>query len=322
MKRRILITGAGGMVGSHMCERALELGFEVLGTYFHPTTNIEEIDKRVTLMELDLRDTEKVMKTIGDFRPDIIEHMGAQSFPTESWKDPFYTLDTNVRGTAAILEKVRLLKQKDGYDPAIVIASSSAIYGEGLELAGKEQVSEDTPMLPLHPYGVSKVGQDLLGFQYNRNYGLRTIRARLFNTTGPKQKQSVSADFTRRAVLLEKDGWKSHKLRVGNLKTRRAIIDVHDTVEALLLLADKGTYGEAYNISADNIYPMSYVIETIEKIMGVKFELETDMSLFRPADEKLYAGDSSKLKRDTGWAPKVSFEQTISSMIEYWRKTL
>ncbi|MCQ2741755.1 MAG: GDP-mannose 4,6-dehydratase [Bacilli bacterium] len=315
------VTGAGGMVGSHLVELLKKKGYEVIGSYYTPTTDISEIDPSINLVELDLRQHDKVMELIENNLPERIFHLAAQSFPVVSWKDPYYTMDVNVNGTVGLFEAIKAAKAKHPeYDPMVVVISSSAIYGEALLSYDPEHLpTEDCAMLPLHPYGVSKVAEDLLCFQYNRNFGIRTARVRLFNCTGPRKIGDITADFTKRAVLLEKEG--SNKLVVGNLTALRAILDVRDLCEGLVILSEKAVPGEPYNICSSHIFRMSYVVECIEKVMGVKYELVTDPKLLRPADERLYAGNCDKIKA-LGWVEKYTYEQTVADMIAYWRKKL
>lgn len=321
---RILVTGAGGMVGSHMVELLHNRGEEVLGTYYKPTTDISELPPEINLVECDVRYPQSVEKIIMDFQPDQIFHLAAQSYPTVSWNRPYETIETNINGTIAVYEavkKVRALRNSE-YDPMVVVACSSAEYGETLnKLEGNEvYVKESAELLPLHPYGVSKVGQDLISFQYFMNDHIRCIRARIFNSTGTRKVNDVTSDFTRRAVLAERSG--VYELKVGNLDTRRAIMDQRDLVSALLLLADRGRAGEVYNISSEHIYKMSDIVKMIEAQIGHKFEIKVDPALLRPTDEKIIVGDVTKLKRDTGWMQKIKMEQTVSDMLEYWRRTL
>lgn len=320
---KVLVTGAGGMVGSHMVEILHNEGVEVVGTYYKPTTNIAELDSDIRMVECDVRYSPSVDKVITEFMPDEIYHLAAQSYPTVSWERPFETVDTNVNGTVAVFEAVKKLRAANsGYDPVVVVACSSAEYGATLDKLEEPKVKETAELLPLHPYGVSKVGQDLLAHQYFMNDGIKSIRARIFNTTGTRKVNDVTSDFTRRAIEQEKKGVSNPVLRVGNIETKRAIMDFKDLIGALRLLAQKGTYGDVYNISSEKAYPIKEIIETIEKQMGVKFELFVDEKLLRPTDEKIIIGDVSKLQRDTGWKQRIPLEQTISEMLDYWRKVL
>lgn len=256
-----------------------------------------------------------------EYQPEQIYHLAAQSYPTISWDRPYETIETNVNGTIAVYEaikKVKELKNID-YNPMVVVACSSAEYGETLnQLEGsKIYVKETAELQPLHPYGVSKVGQDLISFQYFMNDHIRCIRARIFNSTGTRKVNDVTSDFTRRAIEAERT--KIYELRVGNLDTRRAIMDQRDLVNALMLLAEKGTAGEVYNVSSENIYQMSDIVRMIEKQLGIKFKINVDSALLRPTDEKIIVGDVTKLKKDTGWKQNIPMEQTIADMLEYWK---
>lgn len=317
----ILVTGAGGMVGSHMVERLHICGEQVIGTYYKPTTDITELSPDIKMIECDVRYPQSIEKIIAKYRPNQIYHLAAQSYPTVSWNCPYETIDINVNGTIGIFEaikKVRIM-QEASYDPIVVVACSSAEYGETLnQLEGTEVYVKETARLqPLHPYGVSKVGQDLLSFQYFMNDHIRCIRARIFNSTGTRKVNDVTSDFTHRAVLAERSG--VYELRVGNLNTRRAIMDQRDLVSALILLADKGTAGEVYNISSERVYQMKDIVSMIEKEIGHELKIIVDSELLRPTDEKIIVGDVTKLKKDTGWKQNIPIEQTIADMLDYWR---
>ena len=319
-----LVTGAGGMVGSHMVELLHSQSKNVIGTYYKPTTDITELPPEIKMIECDIRYPENIKRIIFEYMPEQIYHLAAQSYPTVSWDKPFETIDTNVNGTAAVFEAVKEVRARvlPDYDPMVIVACSSAEYGETLNrLEGEEiYVREDAPLLPLHPYGVSKVGQDLLSFQYYMNDHIRCIRARIFNSTGTRKVQDVTSDFTRRAVLAERSG--NHMLKVGNLESYRAIMDQRDLIAALILLAEKGKAGEVYNISSEHVYQMKDIVAMIEKQLGFRFEIKVDPALLRPTDERVIVGDITKLKRDTGWSQKIPMKQTIQDMLEYWRKVL
>lgn len=321
---KVLVTGAGGMVGSHLVEMLHEQGDMVIGTYYKPTTDIREIPQDIRMIECDVRYPSSVEKIIMDFMPDKIFHLAAQSYPTVSWDRPYETIDTNINGTIAVFEAVKKVRKAadKNYDPMVVVACSSAEYGETLnKLSGdKVYVKETEPLLPLHPYGVSKVGQDLISFQYFMNDHIRCIRARIFNSTGTRKTNDVTSDFTYRAVQALKTG--NYEIRVGNLNTKRAIMDQRDLNMALMLLSDKGVAGEVYNISSEHVYEMKEIFSIIEKKIGVALTPVVDQSLLRPTDEKIIVGDITKLKRDTGWKQSITIEQTITDMLEYWKNKL
>ncbi len=314
--RQTLITGAAGMVGSHLLERldAAAPG-AALGTYFRPTVRMEDLAGRFLLAELDVCDRWAVEYMIARERPSTIYHLAAQSLPTVSWTDPWETLRTNVEGTINVFEAVRAARANGapGYDPMVVVACSSAQYGASLT-AENVPIAEDVPPLPLHPYGVSKVAQDLLAFQYWRNERIRCIRARIFNTTGPRKRADVVSDFAARVARIARHGG---ALRVGNLQTRRAILDVRDLVSALILLAERGEPGEAYNICADRAWRIGELIPLFEQLAGMRLTVESDPALFRPSDEPVILGRNTKLKERTGWQPTVELVDTLRAVLAY-----
>ncbi|TMQ70536.1 MAG: NAD-dependent epimerase/dehydratase family protein [Candidatus Eisenbacteria bacterium] len=184
----VLVTGSAGMMGAQLLEYfAARLPREALiGSYFEPTIPIEDIMPFCTPVVLDVTNGPAVLALIGRHRPTHIFHLAAQSLLTTSWEKPNETISINMSGTVNVFESVRSVKRQDaGYDPVVVVACSSAEYGASLTPQNLP-VREDAPLLPLHPYGISKVGQDLLAFQYFRNFQLRCIRARIFATTGPR----------------------------------------------------------------------------------------------------------------------------------------
>lgn len=317
----VLVTGAGGMVGSHMVELLYNRGDNVIGIWHKNKKNVEQITLPIRFVQCDLRYGYGIDEIIMDNLPEQIYHLAAQSYPTVSWVSPAETIDVNINGTVAIYEAIKKArKYKDpNYDPMVIVACSSAEYGETLnELEGdRVYVKETAELKPLHPYGVSKVGQDLISFQYFMNDHIRCIRARIFNSTGTRKVNDVTSDFTKRAVEAERSGL--YELRVGNLDTRRAIMDQRDLVNALMLLAEKGKAGDVYNISSEHIYQMRDIVMMIEKQIGHELKINVDPALIRPTDEKIIVGDVTKLKRDTGWKQIIPMEQTIADMLNYWR---
>ncbi len=317
----ILITGGCGMVGSHLVDYFYERGHWVTATAFsHPTIDLDDVIDKANYIECDVRNKTLIEIIIRDLKPTTIYHLAAQSYPTVSWEHPNETIDINVNGTINIFEAIKIVKKEDSsYDPMVVIACSSAEYGAALT-PENVPIKEEAPLLPLHPYGVSKVGQDLLGFQYFQNDGIRNIRARIFNTTGPRKSNDVVSDFTKRAILCEQG--KEKELRVGNLTTQRAITDVRDLILALVALAEKGTPGDVYNICGDSIYKISDIITMIEAAMHTKLNVVQDPALMRPSDEPIIYGDAQKLKNTTGWEQEYPLQKTIVDMLEYWRSKL
>lgn len=310
---RALITGMTGFIGSHLAEFLLKKGLEVTGTVWDKSElkNVETIKDKVKILECDVRDGARVREIINEIAPERIYHLAAQSYPTVSWDEPERTLDTNIIGTTHVFEAVR----KSDFDPVVFVACSSAEYGFVSE--NEVPVQESHVLLPLHPYGVSKVGQDLLAYQYFQNFGIKTVRARIFNTTGPRKTNDVCSDFTSRIVKIEKGLEK--ELYVGNLEPKRDITDVEDVVNALWLLCEKGKMGEVYNVCSSRAYRIKDILNISISLAKDKIQVEIDPNKLRPTDEPIIMGDNTRIKETCGWIPKMKMEETLSRMLDYWR---
>lgn len=313
---RVLITGVTGFAGSHLADLCLgKSDVELFGIirWRSRTENIEHIWDRLELLECDLRDASSTRDTIERIRPDWIFHLAAQSFVPTSWNAPSESLITNVIGQLNIFEAVR----KSGLEARIQIACSSEEYG--MVHADEVPISEDNPLRPLSPYGVSKVGQDMLGYQYFMSYGMEIVRTRGFNHTGPRRGPVfVCSDFAKQLVDIER-GAREPVMEVGNLDARRDFTDVRDMVRGYWLALEKGKPGEAYNICTGRSYSIREILDMLIEITGMDVEVRTDKGRLRPSDVPLLEGDNSKFREDTGWEPEFTIRQTLSDLIDFWR---
>jgi GDP-4-dehydro-6-deoxy-D-mannose reductase len=308
----VMITGAEGFIGGVLAKHCANAGCSLLGI------GIGELGadwSGAPFEHCDVRDPTRLTQLLSTFRPQRIFHLAAQSFPTVSLIQPRETFDNNAGGTINLFECLRSLDMK----PVVVVACSSAEYGP--VAAADLPVRETHPLRPLHPYGVSKVAQDLLAAQYFTNYGMPAIRIRIFNTTGPGKEGDVCADLTRRAVEIE-TGIRPPSLPVGNLTTCRAIVDARDLVRGLWLSAEHCVAGDVYNLGGDKVYSVQQIIDAIRAEMRVGFQIQQDPVLMRVSDEPVIAGDSSKIRSCTGWKPELGLAETLHDMINWWRDRL
>ena len=308
----VMITGAAGFIGGFLTKYCLDASCPVLGLDIKDPA---ESWPNAAFERCDIRDETHLARLIHAFRPDRIFHLAAQSYPTVSMVEPRETLDINIGGTVNLFECVR----RAAIMPRIVVACSSAEYG--LVASEDLPVRENHPLRPLHPYGVSKVGQDLLAAQYFANYSIPAIRIRIFNTTGPSKIGDVCSDFARRAVEISL-GMHDPYLRVGNTAKRRALVDVRDEVRGLWLAAECCEPGEVYNVGGDRIYSIEEVIQAIRGQMDVAFTIKQDPELVRTCDEPVIAGDITKFQARCGWKPEIPLDRTLRDMIEWWRNHL
>lgn len=317
---RALITGITGFAGSHLAEYLLaeHPDVEVFGIYRWRSRmeNIEHLRSKVTLLECDLRDYTSVHAALAASRPDYVFHLAAQSFVPSSWTAPNETLTTNVSGQTNLFEAIRAL----GLDPVVQIACSSEQYG--LVLPDEVPIRETNPLRPLSPYAVSKVAQDYLGYQYFMSYGLKAIRTRGFNHTGPRRGHVfVTSNFCSQVAAIEL-GMQEPVIRVGNLDAVRDFTDVRDMVRAYWLAVTKGKPGEVYNIATGEGIVIRDLLNKIVDLAKVEVKIETDPARLRPSDVEILIGDSSKFRADTGWEPRIPFDQTVRDLLDHWRRTL
>jgi GDP-4-dehydro-6-deoxy-D-mannose reductase len=315
---RVLITGITGFAGSHLAEHILadHPKVDVFGTmrWRSRTENIRGIESRIQLLECDVRDQSSVKAIIDKVRPERIFHLAAQSFVPSSWNAPAESLTTNIIGQLNIFEAVRA----SGIDPWIQIACSSEEYG--LVLEDELPIRETNPLRPLSPYAVSKVGQDYLGYQYYKSFGMKIVRTRGFNHDGPRRGDVfVSSNFAKQLAAIEKKR-KPPVIHVGNLEARRDFTDVRDIVHGYWLALEGGCEpGEAYNLCTGRDYSIQEVLDKLIEMSGIDVEVKEDPERLRPSDVPVLLGDSSKFRKATGWEPRIAYEQTLEDMLEYWR---
>ena len=314
----VLITGITGFAGSHLAEYILahHPGVKVHGIirWRSRMDNVAGILGKVELHEADLKDMVSLKKVLAACRPERIFHLAAQSFVPTSWRLPAETFMINAVGQINLFEAVLDLK----LDPRIQIAGSSEEYG--MVHPDEVPMKETNPLRPLSPYAVSKVAQDLLGYQYFKSYGLKVIRTRGFNHTGPRRGDVfVTSNFSKQVAEIEK-GKREPVIHVGNLDALRDFTDVRDMVRAYWLAAEKGEPGDVYNLGSGTAISMHRLLEMLAVLGRTKFRVQVDPERLRPSDVQILQADSSKFRTLTGWAPTIPFEKTLSDLLDYWRE--
>jgi len=316
---RVLITGITGFVGSHLVDYLITLkDIEIFGMrrWRSRTEHIDHLTSRVPILECDLRDQGSVNRILAEIRPTRIFHLAAQSFVPASWTAPEESLHTNIIGTLHLLEGVR----QAGIDPWIQIAGSSEEYG--LVHPEETPIRESNPLRPLSPYAVSKVGTDLLAYQFFQSYGMKLVRTRAFNHTGPRRGDVfVCSDFAKQIVEAEK-GRREPVIYVGNLEAKRDFTDVRDVVKAYWLSLQHCEAGEVYNIASGTAWAIQEILDMLIARSATPIEVKEDPARMRPSDVPILLGDSSNFREATGWKPEIPFEQTLQDILDYWRDRL
>ncbi len=312
---KVLITGATGMVGSHMADYLLDKA-ELVGLkrWRSPMDNVKHLIGKVKFYDGDLKDLSSMLTLMQAEKPDVVFHFAAQSYVPVSFTMPADTIQNNVIGTLNLLDAIRLAD----LDPIIVIASSSEVYGQVTKW--DIPITEMCPLRPASPYAVSKVAEDMLGFQYWRSYGMKIVRTRLFTHAGPRRGDVFAeSSFAKQIALIE--AGKQAVVRVGNLDSIRTYLDVRDAVKAYWLVKECPP-GEVYNIGGDTTCTvgdtLKYLID-LSNIPEKQISIEVEASRLRPSDVTDQRPSTDKFKKQTGWFPEIPYSQTMKDLLQYWR---
>mgnify|MGYP003110934176 FL=1 len=324
MKKNVLITGITGMVGSHLADFLLQnTDWNIFGLarWNDSLENIEHLSERINkkdriqLVYGDLNDLASLITIVDKSNPDFVFHLAAQSYPQTSFDAPLETLDTNIIGTAKLLECIR----KSIYNPVIHVCASSEVFGR----VPKEYlpINEECKFHPASPYAISKVGTDLVGRYYAEAYDMTIMTTRMFTHTGPRRGDVFSESTFAKQIAMIEAGLQEPKIYVGNLESLRTYADVRDAVKAYYMLVTKNPIGgEYYNIGGTYTCKISDMLNYLVKQSTVDdIEIVTDPERLRPIDADLQVPDTTKFQNHTGWEPEYCFEQTMDDLLEYWR---
>ncbi len=325
VKPRALITGISGMVGSHLADFLLDkTDWDIHGTcrWRSPLDNLQHLlpraneKDRLFFIYADLRDYISLQNAVEQARPDYVFHLAAQSYPSTSFTAPIDTLDTNIQGTARLLEALR---KCPGIDPLIHVCASSEVYGR----VPKEKVpiDEECSFHPASPYAISKVGTDLMGRFHAEAYGQKVMTTRMFTHTGPRRGDVFAESTFAKQIAMIEAGQIPSVIKVGNLDSLRTWSDVRDAVRAYyMLLTVKPVAGAYYNIGGDYSCSVREMLSFLLSLSTHKsISLEIDPTRLRPIDADLQVPNTRKFQAQTGWKPEIPFEKTMGDLLEYWR---
>jgi GDP-4-dehydro-6-deoxy-D-mannose reductase len=308
---RVLITGIGGFVGQHLLRHltSAQPNAELHGVVLRPEDGAH---LAAVCHAVDLAAEDQVHALIARLRPARIYHLAAQASPRQSFTAPWDTLANNIRGQLNLI----LACLAADVRPRMLVVSSAEIYGPGDGSA----ITEDAPLCPSSPYGVSKVAQDLLGLQYHLSHDLPLMRARPFNHFGPGQREGfVAPDFAMQVARIEA-GLQAPVLEVGNLAARRDFTDVRDIVRAYHLLLEQGEPGTAYNIASGTAHSVQEILDTLISFSRASITVRADPARFLPVDVPVRLGSAERLRAATGWQPQIPFEQTLRDLLDECRQ--
>lgn len=312
--RRVLITGINGFAGSFLAKHLLAEA-EVWGTYLvSDFGNIRGIEQELNLLECNLLDAERTGEVIKEARPDVVYHLAAQSAPSLSYKDPAATLKTNIFSTLNLLEAVFK------YSPESVFLNIGSSDEYGAVSEEELPVGEGAELRPENSYAVSKVSQEMLGYQYFKTHRLKVIRCRPFNHLGPGQSEHfVASAFAKQIAEIEAGVIPEPVISVGNLAPLRDFQHVSDVVSAYSILAEKGVAGEVYNICSGRGTPVEELLTILLGFSEKNINVLVDKERFRPVDSPIIYGDPSRLKA-LGWESAHTIEAALHEVLDYWRE--
>ncbi len=323
--KRAFITGITGMVGSHLADYLVaHTDWDIVGLcrWRSQLDNLRGLiprinqGSRIRLVYGDIRDEHSVNEAVRQTLPDYLFHLAAQSFPRTSFDSALDTLETNVQGTARVLEAARRWAPK-----AIVhVCSSSEVFGR----VPKEKVpiDEECSFHPASPYAISKVGTDLLGRFYAEAYGMTVLTTRMFTHTGPRRGDVFAESTFAKQIAMIENNMIPPVVKVGNLKSLRTIADVRDAVRAYYMLVTvKPVAGAYYNIGGTHSCTVGDVLDALLALSPAKnaIRIEVDPDRLRPIDADLQVPDTAKFAAHTGWRPEIPFAQTMRDLLGYWR---
>jgi GDP-4-dehydro-6-deoxy-D-mannose reductase len=330
---KILVTGIAGFVGSHLADLIDNVAPEA--ELYGIVQDSPEITKQPNLIHLknknnlslhlvEMTESQAVVELLSELKPDYIFHLAARSHVGPSFANPAETLDNNQTIALNLFEAVKNLARNSNYTPKILNTGSSDQYG----YVNPEElpVRENQPFRPGNPYAVSKITQEMLGYQYARSFGLAIYNTRAFNQLGPRQNPALAtAAFARQIAQAEVEYERGNSeliMKVGNLDSSRDYSDVRDMVRAYWLVIDSGKCQPAtpYNICSGQDYKISVVLKMLLELARCKIIVEQDPTRQRPSDIPAIRGDCTLFRSVTGWEPEIPLEQSLEDLLNYWRE--
>lgn len=321
--KKVLITGITGFVGSHLAELALAKKVEVHGFKRYHLSNMKNVlsfEKQVIWQDCDMTDPKSVNQAVAKTKPDAIFHMASQSFVSPSWAHPSLYMQANYNMTVNLFEACMTC----GINPRIHIPGSGEEHGEIFE--SELPIQPSTILRPVNPYAVSKIAQDLIAYVYFRSYGLNVIRTRAFNHEGPRRDKVFGISWYAYQVARIERGLQEKVINVGHLDDRRNFTHVKDMVNGYWLAVEKCEPGKLYLIGSEHesqIHTFRQSLERLIEMSKVKgLTYQTDPQYVRPTQVPRLICDPSEFIAQTGWEPKIGFEQILTDTLNYWRDQL
>jgi GDP-4-dehydro-6-deoxy-D-mannose reductase len=303
----LLITGAAGFAGSHLLDLLTPRHTDVVA-WQRPGGRAHAAHDNVTWDSVDVLDRTSVRDAVARLRPRVVYHCAGAAHVGKAWDRADQTFAVNVRATHNLLDAL----DAAGGQARVLIPGSALVYA-----GANRPLTEDDPLVPDSPYGVSKLAQELLG----RHAGgrVQVVIARAFNHIGPRQDPMFAASgFARRIADIERGRW-APEISVGNLNAVRDLTDVRDTVRAYEMIVERGEPGRAYNVCSGRAIKIQDLLDMLIARARVPVTIKHDPARYRPNDLPLLVGDPTRIRSELGWTAETPIERTVDDLLEYWR---
>jgi len=320
MSKKALITGIAGQDGSYLAELLLEKGYDVFGTVRrnstpeHQISRIDDISENVQTFYADLTDVSSMTRLVKTIQPDVIFNLAAQSHVRVSFEIPNYTSQVNAEGALSLFEIVRT----ESPHTKVYQASSSEMFGTNVDPDGFQR--ESTNMLPASPYGCAKLFAYHAARTYRDSYNIHLSNGILFNHESPRRGSNfVTTKIIRGAIQIKNQ--LSNELMLGNIESSRDWGHSKDYVAAMLAITEQEV-ADDYVIATGETRSIRELCELVFSSLNMNWQdyVKFDARLLRPKEVPMLKGDSSKARQILGWQPKISFDEMIFEMINFWEQ--
>ncbi len=301
--KTILVTGSEGFVGSHLIKALGEPEYKVVAACLP-----QLIPKKGKYVALDILNLDLAIEVVKQHEPDVVFHLAAVSSVAKSFRDRAIAYNTNIAGTANMLEAARSL----GREVKFFFVSTCEVYGGG------DDLREDAPVVLKNPYAISKYAAELICNDFGGN-GLSCVILRPFTHTGPGQSETFVLPTVAKQISEIEKGKRAPLIELGNIQAKREFLNISDIVNAYKIALEKCEAGETYNIASGHGYSIAELVDIFTKLSKKPFDMRVNPVKVRKVDIPVLLGNGSKFSKLTGWSPEVEIEKTLEDLLNYWR---
>ena len=317
MSVRALVTGGGGFVGQWLARALLARGDAVwLGGLEPPAAGgvlSDEERAAARWLSVDVRRADDLARALDDARPDLVFHLAGLSYVPDAQDAPARAWDVNVLGAVRLLSAIAARRRAGALDPLVLVVGTAMQYGR--HDAAELPLTEHAEQRPVTVYGATKAAQETAALQAWRADGVRVVCTRSFNHSGPGHAPSfLLPALVHRALDIRRGS--EQTLRLG-ADAVRDYLHVKDVVDAYLLLAERGTPGEAYNVASGQGASARELAADVLLRVGAAADISTDPTLLRSADVPVLVGSYAKLHDATGWKPRRTRAEIIDDLVRF-----